>query len=165
MHSFNYVSNHDSTHITPQRRLPYCKYEPHGHYPKWHIDTTYLPLCTKTQPNSTATSHIIAKYVSRDKYASQMPYICHICQLFTMYMGDICVSIYTSYQLTPINNVTRSTGIHTFHIISRCPRKYVPATLHIYVPLHFYCSLHIYPHITAYIHQISIHCNIYLPYY
>ena len=34
-----------------------------------------------------------------------------------------------------------------------------------HIPLHFYCSLHIDPKVLHNFHQISIHCNIYLPYY
>ena len=54
-----------------------------------------------------------------------------------------CVSIYASYKLAAINNMTRNTGIHTFHIIGICPWTDMPATQHINVTLHCYCSLHI----------------------
>ena len=45
----------------------------------------------------------------------------------------------TSNELTATNNVTTSTGTHTFHII--CPWKNMAATLDIYVTLPYYCSL------------------------
>ena len=49
---------------------------------------------------------------------------------------DNYVSIYTSYEPTAINSVTKCTGIHTFHIIEICPWANMPATIHIFVPLH-----------------------------
>ena len=49
-----------------------------------------------------------------------------------------------------MNNVTRSTGVHTFHITG------MPTTLYIYVPLHFYCSLHTDPNYCKYPLEIKI---------
>ena len=40
-----------------------------------HINLRYLPISTKIQPTTTATLHIIAKYVPE----SSMPLKCHIC--------------------------------------------------------------------------------------
>ena len=51
---------------------------------------------------------------------------------------DIYVSIYTSYQLTPMNNETRSTGIHASHITGIHSWKNMPVKLHKHDPLHFY---------------------------
>ena len=45
------------------------------------------------------------------------------------------VSIYASYELSVITNVTRSTGIHTSHIIGIFLWTNMPATLHMYVQL------------------------------
>ena len=90
---------------------------------------------------ATATSHIIAKYVPK----TNMPFKCHICKLVHVQIGDYNVSIYAPYDLTAINNVIRSTGIHTFLIVGMCPRKNMPAILHIQVLLHCYYSLHIDP--------------------
>ena len=50
----------------------------------------------------------------------------HICPSNATYVNKfMCtwhnyVSIYASYELTAINNVTRITGVHTFHIIGTC---------------------------------------------
>ena len=52
--------------------------------------------------------------------------------------------LYTLYELNTTNNVTRSTGILTFHITGICPWTNMPSKLHKYVPLHFF-SLHIEP--------------------
>ena len=53
------------------------------------------------------------------------------------------VSICASYWLNVVNSVTRNLGIHTFHIISKCPSTNMPTTWCTYVLLHVYCSLHI----------------------
>ena len=44
------------------------------------------------------------------KDASEMPHICYISQLIYVHKWDNNVSIYTSYELTAIKNVTTSTG-------------------------------------------------------
>ena len=72
-------------------------------------DLTFLSIPTKIQPTATPISHTIAKYVPE----TNMPFKCHMYVTYT--------SIYASYKLTAINNVTRTTGEHTFHI---------------YIPLH-----------------------------
>ena len=46
--------------------------------------------------------------------------------------------------------MTRSTGIHKFHIIGICPSRNNPSILHIYASLNCYCSLHIDPHYCMY---------------
>ena len=51
----------------------------------------------------------------------------------------------TLYELTPINNVSGNTGMHTFHIIGICPLTNTPVTLHTSVPLCVYSTLHIDP--------------------
>ena len=43
---------------------------------------------------------------------------------------DNCVNIHASYDLTTINNVNRSTGIHTFHIIDICSWTSMSSTFH-----------------------------------
>ena len=55
------------------------------------------------------------------------------------------MSMHMPHDLARINNVTRNTGIHTFHIIGIYPWSNMPVTvtLHIYVPPHSSCSLHI----------------------
>ena len=76
---------------------------------------------------------------------NQMPYGFHICLLFDVQIPDNYVSIYTSYQLTKINNATRNAAEHTFHITSICPYTNMPARSHMYAPLHYSCSLYIDP--------------------
>ena len=71
-----------------------------------------------------------------------MPHVSHLCQLINVQIWDNYVSIYASYEPNTINNVTRNTDIHTFHIIGICPWTNLPVTLHIYVPHHYYCGLH-----------------------
>ena len=91
----------------------------------------------------------MAIYVTKTK----MPHICNICQLVHMHLSDNHVSIYASYKLTAI------TGIHTFHIIGICLRKYAchivyvcPSALLLYSTYR--------PHITTYIALKSIHTYI-----
>ena len=67
------------------------------------------------------------------------------------------VTIHALYEPTGINNVTRSTGINTLHIICMCLWTNMSATMK--APLSCFCSLHR-PHITAYITQQQ-ECNIY----
>ena len=45
-----------------------------------------------------------------------MPHMCQMCQLLYVHILGNQFSIYTLCELTAINNVTMSTGIHTFHI-------------------------------------------------
>ena len=75
-----------------------------------------------------------------------------------MQIWDNYVSIYASHELNAINNVTRSTIIHTLHIIGICPWINRHVTLYIYVPLHCYCILHKNPtllHISVIEQQIA----------
>ena len=95
-----------------------------------HIDPTFVYISIKMQPTSLHTAYIIAKYVPKTK----MPVKCHICQLVLVQISDNCVSIYTSYDAT--KSVTRSTAIHTVHIIGICSWKNMPTTSHMYTPSH-----------------------------
>ena len=47
---------------------------------------------------------------------------------------DHCVSIWMPCELTAVNNVTRSSGIHTFHITGIRTQTNMPTTFHTYVP-------------------------------
>ena len=93
-----------------------------------------------------------------------MPTICHICKIVNVQISHNYFSIYTSYEFTAINNVTRSTGILTFHIIGICPWTNMLAILHIHVPLHHHSSL-IIDQTVLYISVETIKCNFNLPYY
>ena len=46
---------------------------------------------------------------------------CHIFELLHVQMSDNYASKYASYKLSAVNNVTRGTGIHTFHITGISP--------------------------------------------
>ena len=63
-----------------------------------------------------------------------MPCVCHICQLIHVHIGDNYVSIYTSHEPNAISNMTRSTGVNTFHMTDLCPGANIHATLHMHVP-------------------------------
>ena len=65
--------------------------------------------------------------------------------MYSMYWYQGAMSIHTPYGLTAMNNVTKSTGIHAFHITTTCSWSNMPLTMHIYVQLPFYCSIHIKP--------------------
>ena len=61
-----------------------------------------------------------------------------------------CDAVGTSYSLTAINSVTRSTAIHTFHNIGICLWINMPVTSPKYIPLNKYCSLPVDPHYCIY---------------
>ena len=68
------------------------------------------------------------------KYASQMPHI----QISSYALWQRYVSLNTSYDLTSITNVTRSTSIHNFTLLVYAQEQiYLP-----HVPVYYYCSLH-----------------------
>ena len=50
-----------------------------------------------------------------------IPHKCHICHLLHMQMADHNIDMYTSYDLTAINNVAISTGKHAFLITDMDP--------------------------------------------
>ena len=87
----------------------------------------------------------------------------HICQLLHMYICNNYISIYTSYELNAINNVTKSTCIHTFHITDMPLNKYSCHIAHT-CPTALLLQSTYRPHITTHIHHRSIPCNN-LPYY
>ena len=121
MHVYH-VYSHVTVHIfdaTEKIWLPHCKYDPHS---RWAYRPKILHMSAKNWPNET-TSHVIAIYGS----AKYMPLIMPHIKL---------VHVYTWTQnqykyLTAIQNVTRSTAIHTFHIIGIASwTNNMPATLH-----------------------------------
>ena len=61
--------------------------------------------------------HAIAIYMP----ATNMPLKCHIYAKCFMCTYHTTVSVYTSYDLNELNNVTRSTNILAFHITGICP--------------------------------------------
>ena len=93
----------------------------------------------KKPQTATFNYHVITIYVPTANVTLQMPHICQICQLLHVQIYDNYVSIYTSYHLTAMNNVTRITGIYTSSLLVYALNKY--ALLHIYVILDIYCSL------------------------
>ena len=58
----------------------------------------------------------------KQQICSQMPHICSISTLVYVQIGDNCISIYVSHELTAMKSVTKSTAICTFHIIVIYPR-------------------------------------------
>ena len=89
---------------------------------------------------------------------------CCVWQLFYVQISDNYVSIYTSYELTAINNVTESRYAYSFHYWHTPLNKYVSHTANIHPSALLLWSRYR-SHITAYIHQMSMNCNLYLPYY
>ena len=88
---------------------------------KEHIDLTYLSIATKIQPMSIATPSIISdlftillQNMCQKQISTQIPYMCHICQCLHVQIWDSHVSIYTSYELSAINNVTNIS--HYWHM-------------------------------------------------
>ena len=75
---------------------------------------------------------------------TNIPLKCHIWK-FHVQIWCNYFSIYATFELTAINNVTRNTGIHTLQIIGICPWTNMPTILHMYIPLYCYLSLHVDP--------------------
>ena len=114
VHSFNYVLNHVSTHITTQKWPTYYKYE---QLCQMGIQTQQnFPISTRIQPTATATTQCIAKNIYQKQiFPSNATYASYL-----VWMKQLYQYIYTSYEHTAINNMMKSTGIHIFHIIGIC---------------------------------------------
>ena len=81
--------------------------------------------------------HVINLYAA----ATNMPFKCHLHQLLSVQIWGNYVHIYTSNELTAMNNATWKTGIHIFHITGLCFLTDMSAPC-ICVTLHLYCKLH-----------------------
>ena len=126
-------------HITEQIWHLHCKYHLHSHHANKHIIVHIYQNTTNCTWYFTHSCQIWAT----NKYAPQMPHVCHICQLLYVQILDQYISIYNSYKLNAINSVTKSTGLFTFHIIDICPGTNVSGTLHMYFTLHLQWILHL----------------------
>ena len=123
-----------------------------SHY--WHIPLNKY-ACHITQVCATVVitmctcrSHIAAHMSKMNKFQLYLPcynYVCaikniplkwHICKLFHVQIWDNYISIYISYKLNEINNITTNTGMHPFHLLTYTAANML-ATLCMYVPLHF----------------------------
>ena len=99
---------------------------PYGTY-TFHCTNTYSTcrpyITAHIKSNNNELQFVITMILpyAINKYPSQIPYICHICQLLHMHTSSKYVSIFNSYKLTAISNVMISNGIHTFHITGICP--------------------------------------------
>ena len=105
-----------------------------------HIDPTCFEHNYQNSTNyNNYFTHITAKYVPE----TDIPLKCHM--YANQFIGRCvtAISVHISHELTATSNVTRSTGIHTFHNIGICPWTNMPVMLHEYVPLHLYCSEHL----------------------
>ena len=100
--------------------------------PLWYMGiwTQYFCICMpKHNQLSTAIStwNSIAMYWPATNMSHNMPYIPNM----PMCTYNTNVSINTTYELAAINNVIRSTDIHTFHITGICPCTNMYLTSHI----------------------------------
>ena len=82
-----------STHIMAQRWLPHCKYEPTAIMLNGHIDPTYLPLSTKTEPTATATSCVISKYIP----GTNMALKCYVYANYFICTYETTMSVHTPH--------------------------------------------------------------------
>ena len=123
-HWYRYIShywlvslNKYACHITQvcSTALIMYSYMETQHYCTWKSKTN-------KQTNQKPTPFIY-HICANSKYAPQMPLIRNI--------WDIHASIYTSYNLSAINNANTSTGIQLFYIIDICLSANIPVTLHI----------------------------------
>ena len=131
-----------------------------------HIYPRPLYICVKTHATVMSTSHVVAMYVPAINMplkwytgGSCLNWIFweheNMSGLFTLNYTRKRKNIWQKIQakwesgltaeqlkwdppvyISTTTNVTRSTGIHTVHIIGICPRTNMPAALHIYVPLY-----------------------------
>ena len=92
--------------------LPHCICMCHCTNNVVYIYPTFLHIYVKQQ-TATIIYHAPAKYKIPPSNATYVNYF--ICT------QETTMSVYTSYELIAIKNVTRSTGIHTFHISGTCP--------------------------------------------
>ena len=112
MNSFSCVSNHACTHMITQTLLPHCKYELHHHDAKW---ICRLYIVTHIYQNTTNCNNYFTHYCqicARNKYSPDMSHM----QISYVQKLDNYVNLYTSYELTVVNSVTRSTAIHILYI-------------------------------------------------
>ena len=86
------------------------------YYCSLHVDLILLHIKSNNNNINNKIQLLFAKLSSyscqKKKYAPQMPYICHIYQLLNVHIYDNYVSIYASYELSAINNMTWSTGLN-----------------------------------------------------
>ena len=114
----------------------------------WSTYRPHITVNTSAKKSATGTTHTIAKYLPESNMPIkctttvvyiQTPYNCkykckksatgtthtmshmsYMYKLVHVQISDKYVSKYTSCYLTAINNVTRSTATHSFHILSIC---------------------------------------------
>ena len=95
-------------------------YVPLHKYCSLHVDPTLLYTLVKNINKLTFIYHNMAMYV----LATNMHLKCHRYAQYANYinfMWEKYFSIYTSNELSVINNVMRSSDIPTFHITDICP--------------------------------------------
>ena len=123
-------------------------YVPLHCYSSLHTDQTLLQILVK--------NHKLQLFIdnSINLPMAYIPLNYHIyatCANYFMCRYETALSVYIPlHELTVINDMTRSTGIHTFQIISICPLTNMHVTLLINFPLHCYCSLHKTQHYCTY---------------
>ena len=87
-------------------------------YSSLHIDSTLLLIQVQKSTNHNFSLRFYCYIYARKK----KPLKCHICQLVHVYLwGNYFV--YTSYELTRINNVTTNPGIHNFRFLAYAPEQ------------------------------------------
>ena len=122
--------------------LPQCIYMSHYSTTVVYIQKAHITKSKNCNFSLPCYCHICAN----NKYSPEMSHICHKWKLVHVNIWGIYVSIYTSYELTTINNVTTNTTIHILHIIGICPWTNIPATA---------CLLYIQTQTTAHIINIT----------
>ena len=84
----------------------------------YYLKMTHLNMTNATvtlvASSATCYTHV---HVKKSIYAPQMLHISHIHQLLNVNICNNYDSLYASYGLHAINNVTRNSGIHIFHIM------------------------------------------------
>ena len=96
------------------------------------------------------TSYTEIFYISKENYdelskdtigtAARIPVLFLIVNVQVQTKYD---TIYTLYQLTAINNETKSTGIHALRITATRSSTTMPDILYMYVPMYCHRSVHI----------------------
>ena len=99
--------------IWPSTNMPasFSIYVPLNLYCSLHLDPTVLYTEVKKQQTTTLYLLCYCHICARNKYSTEMPHICHICQLLCVHIWEKYASIYTSYEFTATKTVTKSTGL------------------------------------------------------
>ena len=131
--------------ICPQTNsLPHCTYMFHCTNNIVYMSTPhYCPYKPKKKHCNFYCYQAITIYVPTTILSLK----CNMCQLLHVQVSNGYIIIYTSYELTAINNMTRNTAIHIYFTITYAPEQIACHTTHmshypntvVYMSIPHYC--------------------------